>query len=122
MLRPQPGIQAYLYLEPVDMRKSIDGLAILVESELALLGLHEVRELSRNLRHGEHSIDIPARARDTPSLILGARAIDADSAEDARSQRRVSKAGRRVREGSREPNAHASHLAHGRLSLGDHFA
>ena len=41
MLRPQPGIQAYLYLEPVDMRKSIDGLAILVESELALSPMTE---------------------------------------------------------------------------------
>ena len=41
MLRPQPGFQAYLYLEPVDMRKSIDGLAILVESELALSPMTE---------------------------------------------------------------------------------
>lgn len=36
MLRPSPQIQAYLYMEPVDMRKSIDGLAALVESELEL--------------------------------------------------------------------------------------
>jgi len=36
MLRPSPRIQAYLYMEPVDMRKSIDGLAALVENELEL--------------------------------------------------------------------------------------
>lgn len=36
MLRPSPRIQVYLYMEPVDMRKSIDGLAALVENELEL--------------------------------------------------------------------------------------
>ena len=41
MLRPSPSVQVYLYLEPVDMRKSIDGLALLVESELALSPMSE---------------------------------------------------------------------------------
>ncbi|WP_444944671.1 IS66 family insertion sequence element accessory protein TnpB [Microbulbifer sp. ZKSA006] len=36
MLRPKQSAQAYLYMEPVDMRKSIDGLAALVEQEMAL--------------------------------------------------------------------------------------
>ncbi len=36
MLRPASGVQVYLYAEPVDMRKSIDGLSILVEQEMAL--------------------------------------------------------------------------------------
>lgn len=36
MLRPSASVQAYLYAEPIDMRKSIDGLAALVEQELAL--------------------------------------------------------------------------------------
>lgn len=36
MLRPASGLQVYLYAEPVDMRKSIDGLSILVEQEMAL--------------------------------------------------------------------------------------
>ena len=36
MLRPGPDIQVYLYAEPVDMRKSIDGLSALVEQEMEL--------------------------------------------------------------------------------------
>lgn len=36
MLRPSATVQAYLYADPIDMRKSIDGLAALVERELAL--------------------------------------------------------------------------------------
>ncbi len=36
MLRPGNDIQVYLYAEPVDMRKSIDGLSALVEQEMAL--------------------------------------------------------------------------------------
>lgn len=36
MLRPADGVQVYLYAEPVDMRKSIDGLSVLVEQEMAL--------------------------------------------------------------------------------------
>lgn len=36
MIRPGPGIQVYLYAEPVDMRKSIDGLSALVEQEMEL--------------------------------------------------------------------------------------
>lgn len=36
MLRPDVSVQAYLYAEPVDMRKSIDGLSILVEQEMEL--------------------------------------------------------------------------------------
>src|SRR5699024_10878629 len=36
MLRPEPGVQVYLYAEPVDMRKSIDGLSALVEQEMDL--------------------------------------------------------------------------------------
>ncbi len=31
MLRPGNDVQVYLYAEPVDMRKSIDGLSALVE-------------------------------------------------------------------------------------------
>ncbi len=36
MLRPNSDAQVYLYSAPVDMRKSIDGLALLVEQELEL--------------------------------------------------------------------------------------
>lgn len=36
MLRPDHDCQVYLYAEPVDMRKSIDGLAALVEREMQL--------------------------------------------------------------------------------------
>lgn len=36
MLRPGNEVQVYLYAEPVDMRKSIDGLSVLVEQEMAL--------------------------------------------------------------------------------------
>ncbi len=36
MLRPDSNTQVYLYSVPVDMRKSIDGLALLVEQELEL--------------------------------------------------------------------------------------
>ena len=36
MLRPSPGTHVYLYAGVVDMRKSIDGLAALVEQELEL--------------------------------------------------------------------------------------
>jgi transposase len=36
MLRPDNGVQVYLYAEPVDMRKSINGLSVLVEQEMAL--------------------------------------------------------------------------------------
>jgi transposase len=41
MLRPKPDAQVYLYLGIVDMRKSIDGLAALVEQELDLSLLSE---------------------------------------------------------------------------------
>lgn len=41
MLRPAHTAQVYLYAEPVDMRKSIDGLSILVEQEMALSPLDE---------------------------------------------------------------------------------
>ena len=67
-----------------------------VEGELLLLRLDEVRELVRNLGEGEDSVDIPARARDTPSLVRGARAVDAQSTEDARAQRGVGHARGRV--------------------------
>ena len=36
MLRPAPDVTVYLYAEPVDMRKSIDGLSALVEQEMDL--------------------------------------------------------------------------------------
>ena len=37
MMRPtSSGIEVYLYREPVDMRKSVNGLAILVEAGLQL--------------------------------------------------------------------------------------
>lgn len=36
MLRPANTVDVYLYAELVDMRKSIDGLSILVEQEMAL--------------------------------------------------------------------------------------
>lgn len=36
MLRPSDDIKVYLYVDPVDMRKSIDGLATLVELEMEL--------------------------------------------------------------------------------------
>ncbi|MBR9910611.1 MAG: IS66 family insertion sequence element accessory protein TnpB [Gammaproteobacteria bacterium] len=36
MLRPGMDVQVYLYSEPVDMRKSIDGLSVLVETEMKL--------------------------------------------------------------------------------------
>ena len=42
MIRPSNALQVYLYAEPVDMRKSIDGLSILVEQEMALSPMDEV--------------------------------------------------------------------------------
>ena len=36
MIRPAPGIPVYLYTKQVDMRKSINGLSLLVEQEMAL--------------------------------------------------------------------------------------
>ena len=36
MLRPLHDVQVYLYADAVDMRKSIDGLAVLVEQEMQL--------------------------------------------------------------------------------------
>lgn len=36
MLRPDQDIQVWLYTPPVDMRKSIDGLAAIVEQEMEL--------------------------------------------------------------------------------------
>ena len=36
MLRPNDTVIVYLYSEPVDMRKSINGLSVLVEQEMAL--------------------------------------------------------------------------------------
>lgn len=36
MLRPESNIQVYLYAEPTDMRKSMNGLSILVEQEMNL--------------------------------------------------------------------------------------
>lgn len=36
MLRPENDVQVYLYAEPTDMRKSIDGLSALVEQEMSL--------------------------------------------------------------------------------------
>ena len=36
MIRPGNNIQVYLYAQPVDMRKSIDGLSVLVEQEMDL--------------------------------------------------------------------------------------
>jgi len=36
MLRPGPDVQVYLYADPVDMRKSIDGLSALIEAEMSL--------------------------------------------------------------------------------------
>jgi transposase len=36
MMRPTDGVVVYLCREPVDMRKSIDGLSALVEGELEL--------------------------------------------------------------------------------------
>jgi transposase len=42
MLRPSASVQAYLYMEPVDMRKSIDGLAALIENELELSPMLDV--------------------------------------------------------------------------------
>lgn len=36
MIRPSPEIDVYLYTDYVDMRKSIDGLAALIEQETTL--------------------------------------------------------------------------------------
>ena len=36
MIRPVQDVSVFLYAEPVDMRKSINGLAYLVEQEMAL--------------------------------------------------------------------------------------
>ena len=41
MLRPDSHVQAYLYVDPVDMRKSIDGLSVLVEQEMDLSPMSE---------------------------------------------------------------------------------
>ncbi len=42
MLRPSTTVQVYLYPDPVDMRKSIDGLSALVEAEMDLSPFAEV--------------------------------------------------------------------------------
>ena len=42
MLRPNESVEVYLYMAPVDMRKSINGLAALVENEMALSPMTEV--------------------------------------------------------------------------------
>lgn len=42
MLRPKHNTQVYLYSGVVDMRKSIDGLATLVEQELELSPMSEM--------------------------------------------------------------------------------
>ncbi|KJS03962.1 MAG: hypothetical protein VR73_16055, partial [Gammaproteobacteria bacterium BRH_c0] len=47
MLRPSHRVQAYLYLEPVDMRKLINGLAALVENELGLLTIADCAAAKR---------------------------------------------------------------------------
>ena len=36
MIRPSPDVAVYLYNDYVDMRKSIDGLAALIEQETTL--------------------------------------------------------------------------------------
>ncbi len=36
MLRPSNDLAVYLYAEPVDMRKSMNGLSIIVEQEMTL--------------------------------------------------------------------------------------
>jgi transposase len=36
MLRPGNDVQVYLHTQPVDMRKSINGLSVLVEQEMEL--------------------------------------------------------------------------------------
>ncbi len=36
MIRPGSGLRVYLCREPVDMRKSIDGLSVLVQEAMAL--------------------------------------------------------------------------------------
>jgi len=36
VLRPAPGVVIYLYREPVDMRKSINGLVTIVEGQMEL--------------------------------------------------------------------------------------
>jgi len=36
MIRPGNNLHVYLYADPVDMRKSIDGLSLLVEQEMEL--------------------------------------------------------------------------------------
>ena len=36
MIRPSQGTQIYLYRDPVDMRKAINGLVAIVEGEMQL--------------------------------------------------------------------------------------
>ena len=36
MIRPDQDVQSYLYRQPVDMRKSIDGLSLIVEQAMGL--------------------------------------------------------------------------------------
>lgn len=56
MLRPSTSAQAYLYTEPVDMRKSIDGLAALVEQELELSPMIEALFVFCNKRRDKIKI------------------------------------------------------------------
>lgn len=51
MLRPNSTAQVYLYTDPVDMRKSIDGLASLVEQELSLSPYDEALFVFCNRAH-----------------------------------------------------------------------
>jgi len=92
-----------------------------IERELLLLGLDEICELGRNLAEGENSIDIPARARNTPSLVRSARAVHAERTKDASTQRGVCQTGRRVEESGCEPKTHTRHLANRRFCLSDHL-
>ena len=51
MIRPDQDVQAYLYRQPVDMRKSIDGLAALVEQELELSPMMSALFVFCNRKH-----------------------------------------------------------------------
>lgn len=53
-----------------------------VRQQLLLLFSDEARELRRDLGEGEDPVDVPARAQNAASLVLGTRPVRGDCSED----------------------------------------
>ncbi|MBE0484165.1 MAG: IS66 family insertion sequence element accessory protein TnpB [Bacterioplanes sp.] len=72
MLRPERTAQAYLYTGVVDMRKSIDGLALLVESTMTLNLMQPARCYWRRMQRtaGHHTGQNPGTGSCTQKIRL----------------------------------------------------